>query len=140
MAHAQSVRDYIAQWLQLGKKIIVGDTPVAKVPIRGVGGYTPEFENLWHWLTSEAIAPQAYLSATDQTIAQLLSDRWEIVPCARCDTLIPMPASPTGYCPPCPCTDLPNLPNLDLVLPHPPINSQVQLAQLAERLHSQAEP
>jgi len=138
MANSQSTKDYIAQWLQLGKQVIVGNAPVAQVPIRLADGYTPEFENLWRWLASAAIAPQAYLSGTDQTIAQLLSDRWEILPCARCHTLMPTPAFSVGSCPPCPCHDLPHLPNLDLVIPHPPVSSQAQLAQVAERLRSQS--
>jgi len=138
MANSQFVKDYIAQWLQLGKQVMVGSAAVAPVPVRLADGYTPEFEHLWRWLASAAIAPQAYLAGTDQTIAQLLSDRWEIVPCARCYTLIPTPLFAIGSCPPCPCHDLPHLPNLDLVIPHPPVSAQVQLAEVADRLRSQS--
>jgi len=138
MADVQSVKDYIAQWLQLGKQILVGNQPVTQLTIRQRDGYTPEFESFWHWLSSEAIAPQAYLSGTEQTIAQLLSERWEILPCPRCHTLTPAPSFNTGYCPPCPCVDLPHLPNLDLVMPHPPVNSQAQLTRLSDRLRSQS--
>ncbi|MFN9996157.1 MAG: hypothetical protein ACK54G_10255, partial [Pseudanabaena sp.] len=74
------------------------------------------------------------LSGTSQTISDLLSSQWEIIACARCNLLVPTigigPRTPVC----CPCDDLPNHPNLDLVSPHVPVKLATHLDALCDRL------
>ncbi len=135
MAARTLVKNYVAQWMQMGKSISLS-TQVELVSIYKILSgeeYSPLFNKLWDEI-STIKADEAYLSGTDQTISDLLSDRWEIIGCARCSLLVPSldlgPRVPVC----CPCDDLPTHPNLDLVAPHVPIKLSTAINELCDRL------
>ena len=100
--------------------------------------YSPSFNKLWDEI-STIKAEEAYLSGTDQTISDLLDNKWEIIACARCNLLITsVDMGPrTPVC--CPCDDLPNHPNLDLVAPHVPVTLASHIDDLCDRLSLKSE-
>jgi hypothetical protein len=134
MASSKEVKDYIAQWLQLGKHLEIGDQTITLTTVRQSHAYSPDYEILWQKISCPATAKQIYLSGCDQSIEDLLSPRWQIVNCYRCHGLIPTPLFQQGMCLGCPCADLPALPDVNLVMPHPPIDSQQRLQQVADRV------
>jgi hypothetical protein len=133
MAASQDVKDYLACWFQLGKKVVFPKTEKSCCPVSVLGsrGYSQEFERLWAEIQQ---SPQdCYLEGTDQSVKELLSEVWEIVACARCT--LPVPAGHAHIpCPGCPCADLDLWPNLDLPLPHLPVNGILHLQRLQCRL------
>ncbi|HHP7245418.1 MAG TPA: hypothetical protein ACFE0H_12090 [Elainellaceae cyanobacterium] len=138
MASEQDVRQYLAYWFQLGKKVMINNGHVAYRPEPIIQGdrYSTEFENCWHRIRSPE-SGDCYLEGTDQTVSQLLSDQWDVDPCARCGMPIPIitlgiPSSG------CPCSDLPSWPNVDLPQPRSPINSRDRLSQIQSRLTRQS--
>ena len=102
------------------------------LPIFNADRYSSEFEDCWQ----KMLDPQSgdcYLEGTQQTIQDLLSPQWEFHPCARCT--IPVPIEVLGQSGlSCPCHDLSNWPNLELPLPHLPVNSQENLDRIRQRL------
>ena len=140
MASRTLVKNYLAQWMQMGKTISLstqGDEIHIYKILQGEK-YSPSFNKLWDEISTKK-AQEAYLSGTDQTIHDLLSNEWEIIACARCNLLIPSldmgPRVP--IC--CPCDDLPSHPNLDLVMPHLPIKLATHLDDLCDRLAEKSE-
>jgi len=135
MACVEKVKCYLAQWFHLGKKVIVSKTQETICPKPIVIGdhYSSAFEQDWQKILADN-GQDYYLEGTEQTIAQLLSSEWEIHSCSRCQ--MPVPIKERGL--PsltCPCFDLSNWPNLDLPIPHPPINNQTHLQKLKIRLN-----
>ncbi len=135
MASRTLVKNYLAQWMQMGKSISLS-TEYKQVSIHNIlhgEKYSPLFNQLWDEISTTK-ANEAYLSGTDQTISDLLSNQWEIIACARCNLLTPtIDMGPrTPVC--CPCDDLPNHPNLDLVSPHIPVKLVTHLDALCDRL------
>ena len=133
MASPEEVRKYLAYWFQLGKhlKFDQGETLLPNPVIAG-NRYSAEFEACWQRVLAVE-GKSCYLDGTDQTIAELLSGRWDLASCARCG--MPVPLVNVGIqSAPCPCFDLPTWPNLDLPLPRLPIESQQQLEQIRARL------
>ncbi len=60
-------------------------------------------------------------------------------PCARCT--IPVPIEVVGQSSlSCPCHDLSNWPNLELPLPHLPVNSRENLDRIRQRLLKNSHP
>jgi hypothetical protein len=101
--------------------------------VLGYGRYSPAFERIWQQLADPAIAARSYLDGTEQTIAQLLEPAWEINDCARCG--LPIPMKTQGLpCLSCPCSDLHSLPDVEALPPREPIDSQVVLQHLCQRL------
>lgn len=99
--------------------------------------YSREFETLWSQLQEPTIAAHSYLDGTEQTIAQLLGNDWDIDPCARCG--LPIPLKTQGlpiatYT--CPCSDMSNLPNLELLPPREPVSSHLRLQRICARLRT----
>jgi len=140
MATRTLVKNYLAQWMQMGKSIRLS-TQGEQVSIYKIlqgEEYSPSFNQLWDEISTTK-ADEAYLSGTDQTIADLLGNSWEIVGCARCNLLVPSldigPRVPVC----CPCNDLPNHPNLDLVAPHLPIKLSTALEGICDRLDQKSE-
>ncbi len=130
MANTDQVRSYVAHWLQLGKRVCLPHAGVclSPVPIYQEGDYSPQFEQLWCTVFSPE-GQDAYLEGTLETIADLLTDRWEISPCARCS--VPMPVVRLGVANLiCPCHDLPSWPNTELPQPRLPVDSQQHLEEL----------
>lgn len=139
MASEQEVKEYLAYWFQLGKKVWIGNGQECLQPPSVIEGdrYSQAFERLWQRIL--ASEKDCYLEGTEQTIRELLSSDWQISSCARCEMPVPMidiGIQPMG----CPCTDLPNWPNLDLPTPRSPISSSNQLSQIRERLNQIKEP
>lgn len=138
MATQTQVKNYLAYWFQLGKKVVTEKTSATYQPETVIEGdhFSPEFEDCWRNIL-KALAQEQYtehyLEGTDQTIEELLSPSWEIVNCARCDMLVPTPEV-TFEQVPCPCNDLPTWPNEELPKPRLPINNREKLSQMSQRI------
>ena len=135
MASRTLVKNYLAQWMQMGKSITLSNHG-EKVSIHKIlqgEKYSDQFNQLWDQISTTK-AEEAHLSGTDQSISDLLSNNWEIIGCARCNLLVPSLdlGARVPVC--CPCDDLPNHPNLDLVAPHHPTTLVNHLDQLCDRL------
>ncbi|MFM7440407.1 MAG: hypothetical protein ACKO2V_17715 [Snowella sp.] len=133
MTSETQVKQYLAYWFQLGKKIVLtksGETVIPE-PIFAGQHYSLAFESCWQRIL--LVSADAYLEGTNQTIEQLLSPAWEFIPCARCT--MPVPASNTTipFCY-CPCQDLASWPNLELPLPRIPTDTQQSLSTIHQRL------
>ena len=137
MASETRVKEYLAYWFQLGKKVVFaksGET-VLPEPIFTGKHYSLSFEACWQRIL--LVCADAYLEGTDQTIQQLLSPAWDIIPCARCT--MPVPVSNTAIpFPYCSCQDLAGWPNLELPLPRIPTDSQQSLSIIHQRLLQQS--
>ena len=134
MASEQQVRQYLAYWFQLGTKILIRNGQVALLPQPVIQGdrYSDEFERCWQQVLSLE-SGDCYLEGTSQTIAELLTPAWEMLPCSRCS--MPVPLRSSGLPPDnCPCHELPTWPNTEVPLPRSPINSQTHLADIRNRL------
>ncbi|MBC6478150.1 MAG: hypothetical protein GDA56_10510 [Hormoscilla sp. GM7CHS1pb] len=135
MASQTQVKQYLAYWLQLGKKVILnGNEALLPQPVVKGDGYSQEFEDCWQKIMSPD-SGDCYLEGTDETIAQLLTPEWELVMCSRCELPLPLP---TAGLPPqcCPCNNLLSWPNLDLPKPRLPVNNQATLGNIRDRLRS----
>ncbi len=136
MASEHDVKRYLAHWFQLGKPLVVRNGQDTVLPTSVIRGdrYSAEFEALWQQVTAPD-AGDCYLQGTSQTIAELLTTRWEIDPCARCAMLVPMQSF--GLPPEeCPCSDLPTWPNTELPMPRSPVSTTGRLGNLRDRLNS----
>ncbi|NJL09700.1 MAG: hypothetical protein HC908_04295 [Calothrix sp. SM1_7_51] len=134
MASQKEVKQYLAYWFQLGKKVVVGNRATTLQPHKIINGdrYSDEFEACWQQIIDKG-SDNCYLEGTEETIAQLLNSTWEVVSCARCS--MPVPVRATGM--PsvlCPCNDLANWPNTELPLPRSPVNSQEHLVGISENI------
>lgn len=136
MAKPEQVREYLAFWFQLGKRVILPFTQHAMLPepIFEDGTYSKAFENCWN-LLQDALAVNAYLEGTTQTIAQLLSQEWDILPCSRCE--MPVPVINLGLPPECcPCNDLMTWPNQEIPMPRLAVDNQRELTTIQSRLQN----
>ncbi|MEH1820423.1 MAG: hypothetical protein V7L31_15330 [Nostoc sp.] len=134
MATKQEVREYLAYWFQLGKKVITGNGEASILPLSVLNGdrYSEEFEECWQKIISPD-SGDCYLEGTHETIAELLTPAWDMLPCGRCN--MPVAARSVGMPPlSCPCNDLPNWPNTELPAPREPIKTQDQLKKIRDRL------
>ncbi|MBD2094152.1 hypothetical protein H6F90_03170 [Trichocoleus sp. FACHB-591] len=134
MASEQQVRQYLAYWFQLGKKVVIDNGQTALLPEPVIQGdrYSQEFEDCWQ-LVRAPESGDCHLEGTHQTIAELLSPAWDIMGCARCSMPVPLPIIGTPDLE-CPCIDLPNWPNMEVPLPRAPISSQSRLIEIRDRL------
>jgi hypothetical protein len=134
MATEAKVKQYLAFWFQLGKKVFLRNGQEGLLPEPVIEGdrYSSEFEGCWQRILSPE-SGDCYLEGTEQTIQQLLTSAWEITDCARCN--MPVPTLAVGVQSLlCPCSDLPNWPNLELPPPRSPIDARQQLQAIRERL------
>ncbi|MBW4615934.1 MAG: hypothetical protein KME21_22160 [Desmonostoc vinosum HA7617-LM4] len=134
MANQQEVKKYLAYWFQLGKRVVTGNGQASFLPQPVLKGssYSPEFEECWQKIISPE-SGDCYLEGTHETIAELLTPAWEMLPCGRCE--MPVVAKSVGM--PallCPCNDLLTWPNTELPKPRSPICSQEQLRVIRDRL------
>jgi hypothetical protein len=134
MASENQVRDYLAYWFQLGKRVLIqgGQDSLLPSPVIRGDRYSPEFEACWQ----TAIASESgdcYLEGTSQTIAELLSPGWEIDPCCRCSMPVPMQLLGVSSLE-CPCSDLAGWPNTEVPQPRSPVSSQSSLLHIRDRL------
>jgi hypothetical protein len=133
MASQERVKQYLAYWFQLGKRVILrnGEAFVPKSVIEG-DRYSKEFELCWQQIL--ASKEVCHIEGTTQTFKELLASNWNVLPCARCG--MPVPSIDLGIQPnTCPCHDLDNWPNYELPSPRAPIDNQFQLEKIRERLN-----
>ncbi|MGB7440736.1 MAG: hypothetical protein WA919_06680 [Coleofasciculaceae cyanobacterium] len=134
MASEQQVKRYLAYWLQLGKKIVIPKMNLRLSPPKVISGesYSKEFEEIWQLVLSQA-SGDCHLEGTSQTIAQLLTAKWDLEPCARCE--MPVPIVDIGLLEGnCTCSDLPSWPNTEIPAPREPVNNRKSLSQIRDRL------
>lgn len=134
MASPTQVKQYLAYWFQLGKRVWVHGGREAVLPDSVIerDRYSQEFEDCWQRILAPS-SGECYLEGTHQTIQQLLSSEWEIESCARCG--MPVPMIELGMQEgPCPCADLDNWPNNELPEPRSPVDSASRLSGIQERL------
>jgi hypothetical protein len=135
MALPTEVKTYLSYWFQLGRGLrMPPQARLVKPPaVLADGRYSTEFEAIWQELMQPSIAAQSYLEGSEQTIAQLLDPSWDIQDCARCS--LPVPIKVAGLpAESCPCDDMRQLPDLSVMPPRAPIDSQAMLRRLCERL------
>ena len=136
MASQQQVREYLAYWFQLGKKIVLRNEIVPRLPSPVIQGaqYSQEFEACWRYILT-IDGKDCYLEGTDHTIEELLSPTWELEDCARCEMPIPLATSgmPAQVCP---CHDLPLWPNDELPGPRSPVSDLSRLTEIRNRLEN----
>lgn len=134
MAWEQQVKQYLAYWLQLGKKVLIRNGAEALLPKPVIQGdrYSQEFEQCWQIITSPT-SGDCYLEGTKETVAELLTAEWDITSCSRCS--MPIPLKQVGM-PPllCPCNDLSGWPNQEVPLPRSPIDNKIHLSKIRDRL------
>ena len=136
MASTQDVRRYLAYWFQLGKHVVIRDGQERLLPQPVIEGdrYSQAFEECWQRINAPNVG-DCYLEATEESVADLLTPEWDVSPCARC--AMPVPMRNVGMPPACcPCNDLLSWPNLDVPQPRSPVNSQVKLKDIQQRLMS----
>ena len=136
MASRERVRAYLAYWFQLGKPVVWDrdPAPCLPAPIFTHGQYSQSFEQCWQQIESRG-GEACYLVGTEQSVADLLSEKWDIEDCARCTLPIPLPigvAAATG----CPCHDLPQWPNAEMPQPRAAVDSQHRLTGIRDRLQT----
>lgn len=133
MATEQDVKRYLAYWFQLGRQVIVGNGKAHLLPQPVLQGdrYSEEFEQCWQKI--RPVASECHLEGTDETIGELLTPTWELLPCSRCEMPVAMRnlGMPALFCP---CHNLPSWPNTELPSPRSPISSQEQLQLIRDRL------
>lgn len=134
MATEQQVRQYLAYWFQLGKRLITHNGQQAIKPTSIIAGdrYSDEFEACWN-LVRAPESGDCYIEGTTQTIQELLSPEWEISGCARC--AMPIPTRSLGM--PsyeCPCSDLPHWPDTETPQPRSPVRTSDSLQKIRDRL------
>ncbi|MBW4442850.1 MAG: hypothetical protein KME10_16760 [Plectolyngbya sp. WJT66-NPBG17] len=134
MASEQQVRQYLAYWFQLGKRLMTHNGQQALKPASIIAGdrYSDEFEACWNLVRSPE-SGDCYIEGTTQTIQELLSSEWEISDCARC--AMPVPTRSVGM--PsyeCPCSDLPGWPDTETPQPRSPVQTADSLQKICDRL------
>lgn len=136
MAAKETVKAYLAHWMQLGKKLVIqgADLPIVIAKVIDGELYSQEFEQLWDQISSAGAKP-AHLEHTDQTISELLSPHWEMIDCARCELLIPCVTSGPRQIEDCPCNNLSSWPNLTTIAPRIPIITARHLTGISDRLN-----
>ncbi len=134
MATTQQIKRYFAHWFQLGKKALIDNGQESIQPQKVIEGnsYSPEFEKCWEQLLQ---TKTCHLEGTEQSLEELLSENWELMPCARCEMPIPVKCLGVSICS-CPCFDIPNWPNNELPQPRLPVDSNTRLSQLKSSLTS----
>lgn len=134
MASPTDVKKYLAYWLQLGKKITIPRRNMSLLPSKIINGdrYSVEFEECWALVADEKTG-DCYLEGTIQTIQELLSSKWDISDCARCEMPVPMIQIGIQNSD-CVCSDVEGWPNNDLPKPRSPINNQEKLIEINKSL------
>jgi hypothetical protein len=136
MASHERVRAYLAYWFQLGKPVVWGrdQAPCLPSPIFTHGQYSQSFEQCWQQIESRG-GEACYLAGTDQSVADLLSEKWDIEDCARCALPIPLSIG-VAAATDCPCHDLPQWPNAEMPQPRAAVDSQYRLTGIRDRLQA----
>ena len=137
MASSEEVKQYLACWLQLGKKLVVdnGKEVICPETIVVNNQYSSEFEDCWQKVLAMG-GKNCYLEGVEPTIDILLSPAWDVTACVKCQMPIPQLDLGLQSPPGCPCVDIPLWPNLDLPLPRSPIDNQSHLNTIKARLNN----
>lgn len=133
MASVQKVQSYLAYWFQLGKPVVFEkmQTTCLPHPIFQGGHFSSSFEQCWQTVMQSPA--NCHLRGTDESIADLLSDAWEIESCARCP--MPLPTLVRGIKQsPCPCVDLPSWPSNEVPEPRLGVSTPQHLDTIRQRL------
>lgn len=135
MAARYQVKRYLAYWFQLGKPVVVqaGRTTILPKTVIAGDRYSDEFETCWQFLLSPE-SGECHLEGSHHTIEDLLTSKWDIADCARCSMPVPMLNQGVSDLS-CPCNDMPNWPDMSLPPPRSPVNSQMHLSGMRDRLH-----
>lgn len=134
MASSLEVKQYLAHWFQLGRKVYLQNGNVAILPkhVFYNTDYSSEFEQCWDLILSDR-SGDCYLEDTSQTIDELLTPQWDLIDCARCNAIVPLPVM--GLPPDnCPCINLPNWPNTEVPAPITQVAIRSKLANIQDRL------
>lgn len=135
MASPDQVKQYLAYWFQLGKRLNLEQDRSVLPPVFTENHYSPAFEACWQQVLQVG-GRDCYLDGTTQSLEELFSPRWDISDCARCS--MPVPILNLGvWTTACPCFDLPTWPNTDLPQPRSAIDNHTQLSKIRERLSRQ---
>ncbi|MFM7363817.1 MAG: hypothetical protein ACKO11_04820 [Cuspidothrix sp.] len=134
MATKNEVKNYLSHWFQLGKRVIAINGKVSFLPKTIIQGdrYSQEFEECWLQILDPATG-ECYLDGTQETITELLTPAWEMLPCGRCS----MPIALRNMGMPvllCPCSNLPGWPNTELPAPRSPVCTKETLNSICGRL------
>ena len=134
MALTNQIRTYLACWFQLNQGVILsnGDR-LCPGSVLSHAGYSPEFEACWK-IVMQNEGRDCYLEGTLQSIAELMTEEWDVLPCPRCTMPVPMPNRPVQQFE-CPCIDLRSWPNTTLPLPRKAIDSGRFLGHICDRVH-----
>jgi hypothetical protein len=98
----------------------------------GLSQFSLDFEICWAEILSQ---PQRYyLEGTEESVADLLSGKWDIINCARCTMLIPITNQGVVSLGPCPCADLSGWPNFETLPPRLQSEEDVNVARLNQIL------
>jgi hypothetical protein len=139
MASPEHVKQYLAYWFQLGKPVRIhnGQDALLPDPIYQGNRYSDAFEQCWQQIV-DSKSGDCYLEGTRQTVQDLLSSNWDVVPCARCDMPVPMLVLGSNESSlSCPCNDLPSWPDTELPAPRAAVNSQDELTRIRNRVKHQ---
>lgn len=138
MASVSQVRSYLAHWFQLGKPVVFqkGQTQCLPSPIFQGKDFSTAFEACWQKIVQNPA--DCYLQGTEQTLADLLAENWEITECARCTMPIPMPVDAVAASA-CPCNDLPLWPNNEIPQPRLGVCATSYLEAIRDRLSASAQ-
>lgn len=133
MASVSKVQAYLSYWFQLGKPVIFEKDQAECLPTSIFQGteYSQAFQRCWQKIMQQPA--HCFLRGTDESIAKLLSDEWEIVGCSRCPMPLPMPVRGIKLSP-CPCADLPTWPNEEVPQPRVAIHNSDHLDDIRQRL------
>jgi hypothetical protein len=137
MASLPEVKQYLAHWFQLGRKVYVRNGERAILPSRVFQDmeYSDEFDRCWELVTS-AQSGDCYLEDTTQTIAELLTSKWDVVDCARCNMPVPLPVISAVPSDGCPCINISHWPNGEMPAPIARTVVGSKLQSLQQRLIS----
>ena len=118
MASFPEVKQYLAHWFQLGRKVYAhnGDLPLLPTKVFQDLNYSAEFDRCWELITTEQ-AGDCYLEDTTQTIAELLTAKWDVVECSRCSMPVPLPVASAIPMEGCPCVNVSHWPNNEVPAP-----------------------
>ena len=135
MASYEKVKQYLACWCQLGRKLVIDNGKEILCPETVITSnqYSSEFEDCWQKVIAIS-GRNCYLEGVEPTIDLLLSPAWVISYCAKCQMPIPQLDLGVQSSPGCPCIDLPLWPNIDLPIPRSPINNNLHLNNIKSRL------
>ncbi|HEY9887986.1 MAG TPA: hypothetical protein V6D02_06255 [Candidatus Obscuribacterales bacterium] len=139
MASVQKVQTYLAYWFQLGKPVVFEKSQTQCLPTPIFEGHrlSLAFEQCWQRILAHA--PECFLSGTNESIADLLTDAWEIDGCSRCTMPVPLLVQGIKLSP-CPCADLPSWPNDEVPQPREAVCSTHHLTSIRERLNERSQP